>query len=437
LTVIRTWSGDGVSAGAMTTGKVGTGDTAFTAINSDSTNLVAVEASGTRSPRIKVTKTDGNNVARCNWGSLSGLNLTATAGRVYFTAPTTAPSESQILVAAESSSAPAWSIRMAGGPGGSKLRLYDKSSTQVAETAVGLIHDRTYRIEWTQTANTMTVYLYFGDSSTLLDSITYTSTGQFNVIPQRVMFGYGRGSVVTDSGYFDDMALADTATLIGPVVTGLSTSLGGQMTFDDPAPGLDTPFDLEIGPGFVVDSSHGYDGDGGLLDIDLAVNKRRWTEDSFSAGKAFGACTFRFRFPDQLPQAGDLNGTSAAVFTTKNSTTDTESTGQGHFGLFFDPATGTLKGDILAEDHGETDELAADTWYLVQTKFSYNNSGDYTAQVKLDGVLVMDLTSADQPPLAVHAIGFGTDSDAQTYQIEIDSIAFDVGASEIDYLDEP
>lgn len=471
VTPVRRWYGDGLTSGTtVTTSTVGTGDNAFTTV----TGTITTDTVGPHPARLRY---DQQAAATCvvQWGSLSGLAMTETAGRAYWQSPAVMPSTAQMLISMDgTSSATAWRVYVAGTGSSSHVRLYDKTATQVTESTSGLAASTYYRFEWQQTANTMTVYWYAGDSPTALDSVTYTATGQFNVTPQVLYFGYRVTSVTMGASYFDGMALANSAAaLFGPIPDNLAilstvaavaavptATIGGVTVLPAtvaavavvPGPVLHaivagfndfdtvgrTAFDTVVN-GSVEEAAAGYSGNGLNVSITNGVVRQRWSSDTFGTRMAYGAITFRFRFRTQLPQTSNLGGTDAAIMTTKSSTL-AGGTGQGHFGMFFHPADNTLRWDLLAANAGtSTMTFTAGRWYYVQARFFYGGTGapgsaTYTADVRIDGIPQTSIASPSLDPYYVAAMGFGSDQTVQTYQYDVDDILFAASTDPVGFL---
>jgi hypothetical protein len=468
---VRKWDGVGLADGVtVTTSTVGTADNAFSTV----TGTVTTALSGNHPARLRF---DQQAAAQClvQWGSLSGLNLTQTAGRFYWTTPSTMPASEQTILSADGvSSTVAWSLRVAGTGSSSRLRLRDKSNVQVGETSAGFSPNTTYRIEWLQTEDQMTVNFYVGDSSTYVESLVYNNTGSFNVVLQLLAFGYRTTSVQIGTSYFDDILLSSNpSTLIGPTpgslvlvspVTGAtsmpSVAVGGVLASPAQINGVTTmpaatvqnawsgfnDFDSvdrtvfdNIVNGGIEASGFGFSGNGLGVRPSNAATRQRWTTTTFGTNKAYGSVAFRMRFPGSLPQSANLGGTDAAIMTTK-STTTAPGTGQGHFGMFFHPATNKLRWDLLAADFGEsTMTFVPDQWYYVEAKWyygSYQGAGaaTYTADVRINGIPQASISSSGLDPYFVQGFGFGSDQTNQTYSVDIDDVKGAAGTQPLAFL---
>jgi hypothetical protein len=468
---IRKWDGLGLGDGVtVTTSTVGTADNAFTTV----TGTVTTAATGNHSAALRLDQASGAACA-VQWGSLSALGITQTAGRVYWKTPAAMPSATQTLVSAEgTSSTVAWNLRVAGTGSASRLRIYDKTNLQVAESSAGFSANTWYRIEWLQTVDQMTANFYVGDSTTAVESLVYNNTGSFNVTLQLLVIGYRTTSVQMGPSYFDDILLSSNpSTLIGPTPSSLvlaapitgavtmpSIAVGGVLaspsailgavtmpaaTIQNSWTGFNdfdsvgrTVFD-NIVNGAIESGGFGFSGNGLGVRVSNALTRQRWTTTNFGTNKAYGSIAFRLRFPGSLPQTANLGGTDAAIMTTK-STTLAPGTGQGHFGMFFHPATNKLRWDLLAADFGEsTMTFVPDQWYYIEAKWYYGSyqaagAATYTADVRINGISQTSIASSGLDPYFVQGFGFGSDQTNQTYSYDIDDVLGAAGTQPLGFL---
>ena len=210
MATVRQWSGDGLAPGALTTSSAGTGDTPFTSISGTG---LAVAAGGLHAPRISVP--DGAGLVNATWTLAAALGTwavrlyvrttTAPSGGVFFNAYDGGGNK---VVGMDFTSSGA--LRLATKPSTTTINFY------VAPTAFPL--DTEIRIDYTETAaGAWTVAYYVGDDTTPIHSSSGTkATAQ--TISSLVI---GRlAAAPTYSGLFiDSIALTDTASPIGPVVT--------------------------------------------------------------------------------------------------------------------------------------------------------------------------------------------------------------------------
>lgn len=220
MTVVKSWSGDGLTAGVLTNTTAGTGDTPFNGFQGDPGGTYPnVVASGPRSPQLEFPTANSKSAAPY-WTLASAL--TKSAGRFYVTTPaawnSVAHSIAQINVDAATIGA---RISLAGTGSPGQLRTYNNASVQTAASAGGALSLSTqYRIEWTldqttASAGVLTVKCYAGDSAT--EMFTLTSTSTYGASASRVIFGaYNYAAVPLMQ--FDDFAVADTNVFIGSKV---------------------------------------------------------------------------------------------------------------------------------------------------------------------------------------------------------------------------
>lgn len=204
MAVIRTWSGDGLSPGVLTTSTAGTGDTAFVTIGGGGT--FTVTADGTRLPQITWPSTSAAHNLR--WNALG--NLTAWAVRRYFSVASLPGVTWGILVGLTSGGGDLFRVEI----NSSGYLRYRSASAAVYSPSTNAIEaDTVYRIELTgQADGSSIVALYQGDSTTALLSSTVTVTaGNLD----EIRFGH-HNSMATSGETGDDFAIADTAIFIGP-----------------------------------------------------------------------------------------------------------------------------------------------------------------------------------------------------------------------------
>lgn len=215
MAVIKKWSGDGLSPGTVTTSTAGTGDSPFNGFNGDPGGTYpTVVASGPRSPQLEFPTANSKSAAPY-WDLPT---LTKSAGRFYFTTPSAWNSVSHAIAQMATGGTLCARINISGTGAPGQLRITNAAATQVAATASNTIALSTrYRVEWTldQVAGVFTVNMYLGDSTTVFTTLSATSS--YGASCNRVVFGnYSAAAVPLMQ--FDDFAIADTATLIGPAV---------------------------------------------------------------------------------------------------------------------------------------------------------------------------------------------------------------------------
>lgn len=205
MAVIRSWGGDGLTAGAVTTGSVGTGDTAFSATQGTPT----IVESGARSPRISIPDAAGAHNVR--WWPLAGSALTNLACRCYITITGT-PGEATIFRAA-AGGAEKWAVRLRTS---GRIGLYSDAAWRIPGVNDSIPVDGSLlRVEAVATGTTVDLYVYAGHSDTVLAS--GTTTAALSGVDE-VWFGKASGAQTSSGLTLDDLAVSDTAALIGPSV---------------------------------------------------------------------------------------------------------------------------------------------------------------------------------------------------------------------------
>lgn len=212
MTILASWSGDGLTAGTLTTSSAGTGDTAFSAING---TAPTIEEAGTRSPRIRVETTAGQS-SSFQWGSAVLGSLTAYAVRFYVEISAHNAGSWSLIFAADAGTTRAWELRIAGtgaGTGTGQLRLNNASNVQIASSGTNVLPTGSLvRIEAVASAGTVTVTAYTGET----DTVIATVTGSVGSTIDTIRVGPINTTAVAPF-YVDDLAVSDTATEIGPL----------------------------------------------------------------------------------------------------------------------------------------------------------------------------------------------------------------------------
>lgn len=216
MAVIKKWSGDGLSPGTITTSTAGTGDSPFNGVYGDPGGTYPnVVASGPRSPQLEFPTANSKSAAPFwNLGT-----LTRCAGRFYVTTPAAWNAASHTIAQIDSSGTLCARINISGSGAPGQLRIINAATTQVGATASNTLALNTrYRVEWTldQVSGVFAVNMYLGDSTTVFTGLSATSS--YGSSCNRVVFGNYSTAAVPLMQY-DDFAVADTATFIGPAVT--------------------------------------------------------------------------------------------------------------------------------------------------------------------------------------------------------------------------
>lgn len=219
--VLARWYGTGLSDGtAIGTSTAGTGDTAF---NTVSSGAFTVSATGPRSPRIKMDQ-QASATAQAVWTSGVVGSHTAYALRAYveFSA---FPSASAPLLAGYGSSNSALQWRITVTSTGA-VRILNASATTVADSGSTVLPTgQELRIEVVVNAGAATVHVYTIGSTTPLIALSGT-VGSTAI--DAVRLGNSQTAPTWPTVYFDDVAVADAATEIGPME--LSAHLAASAT---------------------------------------------------------------------------------------------------------------------------------------------------------------------------------------------------------------
>lgn len=202
MALIRTWSGDELQAGPITSGP---DDTPFSGTQGSPT----VVDGGPRTPRIAIPDAAGPHNVR--WWPLPGAPLTSLAIRCYVTF-TGFPSEAHVFRAAASGSE-RWSVRVRTG---GHFAIHSDGAWRWQGQAGSVPADGSpVRVEAVADGPTVTVTVYAGDTMTVLDS---GATSAALSGADEVWFGKAASGQASAGMTFDDLAVADVAALIGPSV---------------------------------------------------------------------------------------------------------------------------------------------------------------------------------------------------------------------------
>lgn len=207
---ILRWSGDGLSAGNLTTSSAGTGDTAPAAILG--AQAPTIVATGTRSPQIQFLANPATDQSAARWNFSA---LTTIGYRFYFTTGSTLPVSGQIP----------WIFGLYTGTtmhmeidytSTGRINLRD-SVALIGQTAASSITTSTrYRIEGTvnHTTGAMTLSLFLGENTTAIATISGTGTG---LTASSTNVNVGKLNTATSPAFqIDDLIVLDVATLPGP-----------------------------------------------------------------------------------------------------------------------------------------------------------------------------------------------------------------------------
>lgn len=201
--VIRKWSGAGLAAGAtVTTTTAGTGDNAFTFVSAGMT----VSTAGLRT-EIVWPETAGAYQVR--WNVLGSLTTWAIRRRFRF--GTAAAASWHLVQGMDAGGLELWRVEL---NTSGLLRLRDATGATWSATTGAAAVGTDYRLEVTSSGGSATVYLYQGDSTTVL----VTGSGAVGSGTEEVRFGHISSTTVVSGERGGDFAMSNTAALIGPAV---------------------------------------------------------------------------------------------------------------------------------------------------------------------------------------------------------------------------
>lgn len=206
------WSGDGLTAGALTTSSAGTGDTAPGSILGSAGPQIA--AGGTRSPRLSFAASPATDQSGAQWDYSAA---TALGARIYFTTGSALPTSGNLPVIFQALSGMTVVVYIDYTSTG-RFNLRD-GSTLLDQTSSGtIVANETYRLELTVNHGTGVVALgiYAGESTTPLDTLSGTSA-VLGASTSMVRLGK-LNSATSPTHYIDDILVTDTATMPGPWV---------------------------------------------------------------------------------------------------------------------------------------------------------------------------------------------------------------------------
>lgn len=219
MAIIRSWAGAGVADGPLTTATTGTGDVAFDAVY----NSVSV-AGG----RIKIAN-DGL-VSQCRW---VGLNLSGYGVRAYVSLDSLPTVVVAIMHAQTADTTQLWrvTVSVAG-----TLQLRDSAQLNVAESPAMTL-GQAYRVEVVVNGSATTLSVY-----DQVETLFYTKTVNLTAgTLEQVQFGKTNGPAFGPL-YFDDLAIGNTASAIGPktggappptLPAGTIAMIGDSLTYQD------------------------------------------------------------------------------------------------------------------------------------------------------------------------------------------------------------
>jgi hypothetical protein len=213
MAIIASWAGDGLAGGTtVTTSTAGTGDTAFNQVAGTGGNIT-VSATGVRSPRLAFP-TLTSQTKFLVWTSATIGSRTNYAVRCYVEVSAIG-SLSSSFFRLRNSGTDVWRVDIAGTSGSppGEVRLRGAGGALLADSgALGLSAGTVYRLEGVVSSGSVTLKVYEGES--LLPFTTLAGTVGTTVDT----FDIGMVANTTSAiQYFDDIAMSDTASEIGPV----------------------------------------------------------------------------------------------------------------------------------------------------------------------------------------------------------------------------
>lgn len=205
---------DGTPTNPITAVSSAAGGTAFDSVTGSPTYDSTLVKSGTSG---QFTTTAAATVS-CNWIAALGGTYARLAGCVYFSST--------------SFSAANMIVRLRDGTGNQIARIVTDTSghvvlrintgnTLVGTGSVAMSTGTNYRIEWDITSGAaapVAVYVYLGDSTTLLDSVTSASANSGSANIAEVNWGIFTNTASVPAFQLDEPAVSDAAGLIGPLL---------------------------------------------------------------------------------------------------------------------------------------------------------------------------------------------------------------------------
>jgi hypothetical protein len=213
MAILAQWSGDGLPTDTpITTSSAGTGDTAFTTIGGAAGLSPATSSTALRSPGIQIPALT-SQAKFVSWSSAIVGSHTNYAARVYVEITGYGSSAASVLRVANDGSEVA-RIDIAGSAGSppGEVRLRGAGAALLDDSgSLGLSINTKYRLELVANSGAITCTIYEGDTMNVWDTLTGTAAGSITDIA----FG-STLSTTFPTFYIDDMAVADSATPIGP-----------------------------------------------------------------------------------------------------------------------------------------------------------------------------------------------------------------------------
>lgn len=203
MTIVRKWSGDGLSAGALTTSSAGTGDNAFNHVDAG----ITIEETGVRSPRVAFPGTA--HALTCRWSGIG--TLTSWGIRQYFTWASGKPSGSLgVLMGYDSLGAAIFRVEL---NSTGLVRIRNASAATWSQTSGGLVAGQVYRVEFFGGGGTATLQIFLDEEETPI--INQTAAIE-NLALSEVRFGHHASQTLVGERR-DDFAVQDVAAVVGAV----------------------------------------------------------------------------------------------------------------------------------------------------------------------------------------------------------------------------
>jgi hypothetical protein len=209
---------EGVSSGTVITGgpgNSGASGTAFDSVTGAPTydNTVLVKSGNAAAFTSTVAAT-----VSLNWTTALGGSFARLAGVCYF--QSTSFSVANMVVRLRDGSGNQIARIVTDTSGHVVLRV-NTGNTLIGTTTAAMSTGTTYRIEWDITSGAtapVAVYLYLGDSTTLLDSVTSASANSGAASIGEINWGIFTSTASVPLFRLDELAVSDAAGLIGPTI---------------------------------------------------------------------------------------------------------------------------------------------------------------------------------------------------------------------------
>lgn len=225
MAIVKSFAGDGLSNGAITTGTAGAGDTHFDALTGTG---LAVVTEGIRPPCIGVP--DGTGLLYATW---TVTTLSNWAARFYIKTAT-APNNGTFFSTYDASTNKVTAIDF---NSSGQLRLSTNPGTNVNFNVANVAFPlgQWVRVEYTEFASGAWTLAYYPSDATVA---TYSASGTKATAQTVTAVRVGRltGANASSGLYYDDIAVADAATPIGPVPSGAPATPWSAITSEGLVP---------------------------------------------------------------------------------------------------------------------------------------------------------------------------------------------------------